>query len=178
MTEKQCFVFRINYDEHFDFVRGELEKGRLRQGWSPTGTSLHADGKERVKKEWMEACEKVWKDEWGPSPDSRRHAILRRMLDIKEGDLIFIPKAPEHGYFTIAEASGGYQFEMPPDKEDFGHIIPVKNQQVVATWYDKDSQTIQELFGSAWSAVTQVQEHNAERALSAAKELLKKEEYG
>ena len=69
------------------------------------------------------------------------------MLDMNKGDLIFIPKAPEYGYFTIAEVeeSRGYRFENP-----YGHIIPVKNLRVVANWYNQDSQTICELFQSAY----------------------------
>lgn len=169
MSEQRCFVFRIASD--VDFVQDELQQGRLRQGWSPPGTSLlNADGSERNKEEWTQAYESAWDE----SPSRMRHGILRRMLDMNKGDLIFIPKAPEYGYFTIAEVeeSRGYRFENP-----YGHIIPVKNLRVVANWYNQDSQTIYELFKSTYfrSAVTQVQDYNTERVLSAAKRLLNEE---
>lgn len=45
-----CFIFRTDSNE---FVQGELRDGRLRQGWSPPGTSLlNVHGQERAKKEW------------------------------------------------------------------------------------------------------------------------------
>lgn len=172
MSEQRCFVFRIA--SHVDFVQDELRRGRLRQGWSPPGTSLlNADGSERSKEEWTQA----YMSAWDASPSPRRYAILCRMLNMNKGDLIFIPKAPRYEYFTIAEVSRDYQFEMAPDQEDFGHIIPVKNQQVVANWYNQDSQTIHELFRSAFfrPPVTQVQDYNTERVLSAAKRLLSEE---
>ena len=171
MSEQRCFVFRIASDA--DFVQNELQQGRLRQGWSPPSTSLlNADGNERNKEGWTQAYERAWDEP--PSP--RRYATLRRMLDMNKGDLIVIPKAPEYGYFTIAEVEEirGYRFEVASGQNDFGHIIPVKNLRVVANWYNQDSQTIYELFRSAYfrSPVTQVQDYNTERVLSAAKRLL------
>lgn len=169
MSEQRCFVFRIASD--VDFVQDELQQGRLRQGWSPPGTALlNADGSKRNKEEWTQAYESAWDEP--PSP--KRYAILCRMLDMNKGNLVFIPKAPEYGYFTIAEVeeSRGYRFENP-----YGHIIPVKNLRVVANWYNQDSQTICELFQSAYfrGPVTQVQDYKKESVLSAAKRLLKKE---
>ena len=171
MSEQRCFVFRIASD--VDFVQDELQQGRLRQGWSPPGTALlNADGSERNKEEWTQAYESAWDEP--PSP--RRYATLRRMLDMNKGDLIFIPKAPEYGYFTIAEVeeSRGYRFENP-----YGHIIPVKNLRVVANWYNQDSQTIFELFQSAYfrGPVTQVQDYKKESVLSAAKTVVEEGEY-
>ncbi len=174
MPEQRCFVFRIASDD--DFIQNELQQGRLRQGWSPPGTSLlNADGSERDRQEWTQAYESAW----GGPPSPRRHATLRRMLDMKKGDLIFIPKAPKYGYFTIAEVeeSESYRFEVASGQNDFGHIIPVKNLRVVANWYNQDSQTIYELFKSAYfrSPVTQVQDYNTGRVLCAAKRLLNEE---
>lgn len=168
MPEQHCFVFRIASDA--DFVQNELQQGRLRQGWSPPGTSLlNAEGSERSKEEWTQAYERAWD---GP-PSPRRHATLRRILDMNKGDLIFVPKAPQYGYFTIAEVSGCYRFEVDSGQNDFGHIIPVTNLRVVDNWYNGASQTIYELFKSAHfrSPVTQVQDYNTERVLAAAERL-------
>ncbi len=166
---QNCFVFRISSDI---FAREELQKGRLRQGWSPLGTSLlNADGSARNKEEWTQAYQRAC----GEFPSSHRYAILSRLLKMNKGDLVFVPKAPADGYFTIAEVSGNYRFEMPTDHNDYGHIIPVKNPDVVANWYNPNSQTIYELFKSAYSrpAVTQVQDYKNKRVLAAAKRLLK-----
>lgn len=69
-----CFVFRTGDDP---FVREELRMGRLRQGWSPPGTSLrNADGNPRNKEEW----ETAYRDAWREDPSSRRHGILLRLV--------------------------------------------------------------------------------------------------
>ncbi len=168
---QNCFVFRISSDI---FAQKELQEERLRQGWSPLSTSLlNADGSVRNKEEWKKAYQMAC----GEFPSSHRYAILSRLRDMNKGDLVFVPKAPAYGSFTIAEVSGDYRFEVAPDYEDFGHIIPVKNMREVANWYNSDSQTIYELFKSAYSrpAVTQVQDYKNERVVSAAKRLLKQQ---
>ena len=169
---QNCFVFRI--DSGINFIQDELKKGRLRQGWSPLDTSLrNVDGSDRNKEEWTQAYKRAYDE----SPSSRRHAILRRMLDMNKGDLVFVPKAPAYGSFTIAEVSGDYRFEVASDYNDFGHIVPVTNLRKVANWYNSDSQTIYELFKSAYyrPAVTQVQDYKNEGIASAAKRLLDEE---
>ena len=92
----------------------------------------------------------------------------------------FLPKAPDYSHFTIAKVSegeGGYRFEVDPSQDDFGHIIPVENQLVVSNWHNGDSQTICELFQSAyfWPAVTQVQEYREIEVISAANRLWEEE---
>ncbi len=165
-----CFVFRTDSNA---FVKKELREGRLRQGWSPQGTSLvnATTGNVRERDEWKQA----YKDAWQEDPSPRRYGLLRRMLDMKKGDLVFCPKVPEEDCFTIVTVSEKYRFEMAPGKCDFGHIIPVeKNQTVVKNWDNVDARTIHELFDSAyfWSPVTQIQDHKRERVLKATKQLL------
>ena len=166
------FVFRTDADP---FVKEELRIGRLRQGWSPPGTSLlNDDGNPRTKEEWVNA----YRNAWGEDPSPRRYGILRRMLDMNEGDLVVCPKVPDPTCFTIATVSSSYRFEGDPDREDFGHIIPVKDQREVKNWYDGDAQTIHELFKSAHfrPAVTKVQDSNRGRVLEAANRLRDKED--
>ena len=168
------FVFRTDADP---FVKGELRMGRLRQGWSPPGTSLlNDDGNPRTKEAWVNA----YRNAWGEDPSPRRWRILLRMLDMKEGDLVVCPKTPDNSCFTIATVSGPYRFEVAPEQEDFGHIIPVKDQYEVKNWYDSDAQTIHELFKSAYfrSAVTKVQDSNRGRVLEAARRLREREDTG
>ena len=167
------FVFRTDADP---FVKEELRMGRLRQGWSPPGTSLlNDDGSPRTKEEWVNAYRNAWRED--PSP--RRWRILLRMLDMKEGDLVVCPKMSDNSCFTIATVSGPYRFEETPC-QDFGHIIPVKDQREVKNWYDSDAQTIHELFKSAYfrSAVTKVQDSNRGRVLEAARRLREREDTG
>lgn len=163
-----CFIFRTDSNS---YVQSELKQGRLRQGWSPPGTSLlNTNGGTRDKEEWSQA----YKSEWNEDPSPRRYGILRRMLDMKQGDLIFCPKAPKYGCFTMAKVCGDYRFEVAADQGDFGHIIPVINQQVVANCYSQDSQTISELFKSAYfrSAITQDQEYKVKDVIGAADRLM------
>ena len=58
--------------------------------------------------------------------------------------------------------------------------FPVMNQQVVANCYSQDSQTISELFKSAYfrSAITQVQEYKLEDVIAAADRLNGTGRYG
>ena len=173
MSEQiNCFVFRT---ANVPFVKQELKEGRLRQGWSRPGTSLlYDDGSPRTKEAW----ESAYRNAWGEDPSPRRWGILRRMLVMKEGDLVVCPKTPNYTCFTIATVSGPYRFEVAPDQEDFGFIIPVTDQRVVNNWHDSDAQTVHELFKSAYfrSAVTKVQDSHRERVLEALNRLREKED--
>lgn len=167
---ENCIVFRTSDNE---FVQSELKEGRLRQGWSPPGTSLLGVDGERGAKDWSQA----YRDAWGKDPSPRRYSILRRMLDMNEGDLVICPKAPDYQHFTIARVCETYRFEVAAGQEDFGHVIPIKDQHVVSNWHSQDSQTICALFRSAnfWSAINQVPEYRREDVVSAATRLLKEE---
>lgn len=172
METQNCFVFRTDPS---NFIRGELKRGNLRQGWSPPGTSLlDRDGKERDSEEWKQA----YRDAWQVEPSPRRHGILRRMLNMKKGDLVFCPKVPDYAHFTIAKVHRSYKFDVTSSEKDFGHIIPVNAQRVVSNWHSDDSQMICELFQSAYfrPAVTQVQEHKKNDLIAAADRLLTKED--
>ena len=167
-----CFVFRT---ANVSFVKEELSEGRLRQGWSPPGTSLlNDDGSPRTKEAWVNA----YRNAWGEDPSPRRWGILLRMLEMKDGDLVVCPKMSDNSCFTIATVSGLYRFEVAPGKNDLGHIIPVENQREVKNWLDSDAQTIHELFKSAYfrSAVTKIQDSNRERVLVAEKQLREKKD--
>ena len=167
-----CFVFRT---ANVPFVKQELREGRLRQGWSPPGTSLlDADGQPRTKEAWTRA----YKDAWGNGPSPRRHGILSRMLNMKKGDLVICPKVPDYSCFTIAIVSGPYRFEVAHGKEDLGHIIPVKDQREVKNWLNSDSRTISELFKSAYfrAPVIEVQASNRDRILDAAQQVRTEED--
>ena len=165
---ENCFVFRTSDSE---FVQEELKHGRLRQGWSPEGTSLlDSNGKKRTKEDWVQAYESAWNEK--PSP--RRWGILRRMLDMQVGDLVLCPKAPAYGEFTIARVSEVYRFEVAAGQNDYGHIISVGQRRVVSNAYDEDSVTISDMFRSAYfrPPIAQVQSIGRQNVLDAATRLL------
>lgn len=117
-----CFVFRTSEES---FVKNELKEGRLRQGWSPMGTSLlDCNGNQRSKEQWSSA----YKKEYGEEPSPKRFSILRRMHDMKEDDFVLCPKCPTHNEFTIAVVDKGYNFEFSPLRDDdYGHVILIKS---------------------------------------------------
>lgn len=96
---------------------------------------------------------------------------------MNEGDLVICPKAPDKEHFTIVRVCGDYYFDIAQGQKDSGHIIPVKDQHVVANWLSDDSQTIHALFRSAnfWSAINQVPEYRREDIVSGATRLLQQE---
>ena len=63
-----------------------------------------------------------------------RYQILTRILDIRAGDTIFLPKVVNNqlsdNHFTVVTAAGNYYFENRAGetmywKQDFGHVIPL-----------------------------------------------------
>ena len=48
---KDCFIFRVNYDNAHDWVMNEFfDKGILRQGWGHRGLELIDENKKRIEK--------------------------------------------------------------------------------------------------------------------------------
>ena len=48
------------------------------------------------------------------------------MLEMKVGDIIFIPKIPDESQFTVAKVKKEYYFQTPPSKCIRGHVIEVE----------------------------------------------------
>ena len=106
MAEINYWGYRICTD-YPQFFYEELLQGRLRQGWGyEEGQNL------RLK-----------------AVDEGAFRNLR-MLDVKKGDILLIPRIPEWDYLTIAKATedwvAGYKFEISSEYEDFGHIFPAE----------------------------------------------------
>ena len=119
-TRDRLAIFRTDGAEA-SWLYAELTEGRLRQGWGAPGLALiDIDGRRIEKTEWETRYPKAWGD-----PSSKRFAILSRMLDLQEGDVVVVPKMPQGHQFTSARVSGGYQFDTDGDGEDFRHIVPV-----------------------------------------------------
>ena len=133
----------------------ELIEERLRQGWGAPGFALQSpDGKRVAKAQWEAAHLK----HWGHAPSPQRFAILSRMLDLDDGDVVVVPKMPGTHQFTVARVSGRYRFEADCDREDFRHIVPLHRDSVRTFSYraDDDAFLVSGLFARAnhRSAVT------------------------
>ncbi|MBQ6006069.1 MAG: hypothetical protein IJL14_07460 [Selenomonadaceae bacterium] len=127
------YVARINYGKpYFDDLREELIAGRYRQGWGNSGCDLRTNTAQTFPYE------------------ERRYNMLSRMLDIKPGDRIIIPKVSVNeqscstNFFTIAVCTAPYSFApFLPKYDDYGHIIEV---DVKGSWirYFKPRNSVEE----------------------------------
>ena len=107
MKTKHYWGYRINTDAAKFFWK-ELECGRLRQGWGyDEGQNLKYN---------------LTVDE-GASRN-------KRMLNVKKGDILLIPRIHRWDEVTIVEATedwdAGYRFEIHKDYGDYGHIFPAR----------------------------------------------------
>ncbi|OLS38931.1 hypothetical protein BTR22_04615 [Alkalihalophilus pseudofirmus] len=133
-TAPQCFVFRQSpTDQKALFT--EIEKGRLRQGWSfAEGLSL-LHGKDQFIQAFEQATAQ-WDavKQWG---------TLSRMLNIKSGDYIVVPKQPDAKHFTIMQAKlredglGCYDFIEPlKGTNDYRHVIHIDPASIQVVHYE------------------------------------------
>lgn len=123
------FVFRIATD--IEFIKNEINCGRLRQGWGNSKAEL----KENDEKNWVaNQCEGYPDAEKAEIEKyySKKYKNLVKMLEIQKGDIIIIPKTPDYTKFTICKAAGNYYFEKPEKYEvdDFHHIIPIDTEEI------------------------------------------------
>ena len=104
--EKRYWGYRIDVKNQ-DFFFKELEQGRLRQGWGYDKNQELPDTK-----------------------DSGAKKNLSMYKNVKKGDILLIPRLPDWGSVTIAEAAEdwdkGYKFQIDDEKKDFGHIFPAE----------------------------------------------------
>lgn len=124
--KRNYFIFRINYGN--EFIKKELKKGILRQGWGKENMSLLSeDGKKRSKEDWI-------KDYFWDSDEKnkkKRYDILKIMLSMKKDDIIIIPKFPEQGLLTVAKVKERYNFDGKEKKlDDFGHYITLEEKEM------------------------------------------------
>ena len=146
-------VFRMA--ENDGWLYDELTEGRLRQGWGAPGLGLRtADGGQLEKAQWEATYRENVGDYWG-DPSPQRFAILSRMLELDDGDVVVVPKMPEKDQFTIACVSAPYTFDDGDpddgDPEDFRHIVPVRPDSVrtFGNRADRDAFLVSALFARA-----------------------------
>lgn len=119
------YVFRMANN---DYVRNEIEQGRLRQGWGDSTSNLMGV----TLDEWVESRCKRNAFHGDYEYYSSKYRNLIRMLEIKAGDILIIPKTPDYTKFTICKASGEYKFTEPCgfDKDDYCHTIPLDTNSI------------------------------------------------
>lgn len=120
-------------DEEKEWILKELKAGRLRQGWGLEGSQLAEDGSPIPAESWVErytaAVRKHWDQKASTRDSAKRYRILSGMLNLREGDLVVVPKMPAPGEFAIVRVAGRYTFQREHFKtktNDFGHVIPVE----------------------------------------------------
>lgn len=118
-------IFRTDSSNKARELFEELKEGRLRQGWGKPALTT-ADGEKIEKAEFEEKYEEYH----GEPPSSQRYAILSRMLDLEDGDVVVVPKMPEWNKFTIARVSQGYKFDDTDSRADHYHIVRVYPESV------------------------------------------------
>lgn len=106
MKSPRYWGFRISTD-NIQYFAAELKQGRLRQGWGyDKGQDLR---------------------DFTFDGGARRNL---RMLEVRKGDLLLVPRLPEWGRVAIVEAtqdwSDGYRFQIDRGIGDFGHIFPAE----------------------------------------------------
>lgn len=110
MSTPNYWGFRTNWRDPkaHQFLYEELKKGNLRQGWGGNETqNLRSNPTDRGAR-----------------------ANLPIYNRVKKGDYLLIPHMPSYPYVTIVQASQdfseGYQFQIDPERKDYGHIFPIE----------------------------------------------------
>jgi len=132
---KNLEINKIVYNDYvYQWLNNELwQCGKLRQGWGIEKLNLRID-----INDWIENYILGAKKYWGVEIKDNyceiamgRYNILKLMLNMKYGDIIFIPKHSQNNhnddnYFTLCKVIGSYYFDLNEKIKDFGHVIPVK----------------------------------------------------
>ena len=102
------------------YIREELNKGKLRQGWGWTDDQN------------LRLIHDKW-DKGSPLSETQIEAGRHyRMYDgpkdeyMNIGDIVLVPNLPGDGFFTLCEIIGDYGFNRSGRHSGYGHIRPVK----------------------------------------------------
>lgn len=125
-----------------DYLNEELwQNNKLRQGWGIPGLDLRK-GIDNWIENYLIGLRKYWNvsleelQEYEPCKEAagRFDMFESTIGSVEKGDIIIIPTHSEDNYhdrekFTIATVSDNYYFDLNEKYNDFGHVIPVSNQQ-------------------------------------------------
>jgi hypothetical protein len=124
----------IDYTGAVEYVFDELPHSRLRYGWGVGNPDLDLRLEEHI---WIEnyiiACHKYWYLDTDASHAMSRRKVLCCMLDMHDGDVIFMPKRPDDGHFMVANVKSQYRFDRDTVvketdfRNDFRHVIAVED---------------------------------------------------
>lgn len=136
-SSPQSAVFWTDPNNH-DWMQSELRAGRVRQGWGFAGCQLFEHGSQTPYERWAENYRagilRSWRVEVTDDEARTRYRILMRMLQLRPGDQLVIPKMPEEGWMTLAKVRNSYTFDdshfgkrpfYKGNHSDFIHIIDV-----------------------------------------------------
>jgi hypothetical protein len=115
-------------------------KGELRQGWGTSYNDIELDLNLKLD-DWIAnyiALDNlIWEYNSDCSDACGRYNILNLMTEMKNGDIIFVPRIPDYNSFTVATVKDGYSFEPIKvifKKEDsfgrHGHVINVDKDTI------------------------------------------------
>ena len=108
-----------------DWIWGELQEGRLRQGWG-----YRDDQDLHLIAAAVAARQPLNKDQQDTWRGNRR--LLETEPDgVRPGDLVLLPHLPRRGTWSLARVAGQYRWEGPSHPNawampDFGHVLPVE----------------------------------------------------
>ncbi|MEH7299359.1 restriction endonuclease [Neobacillus drentensis] len=134
--EAKCVVFRQN-DADRKLLYPEILQGRLRQGWGFSdrfslfqGQQSFIQSYQNGKTDLAGTAQKHWN-------------VLSRILSIKEGDTIVIPKQPDSQHFLIVKAKRApnshscYEFSQPLEPtNDYRHVVHIDPDHIQKVHYD------------------------------------------
>ena len=170
MILSNVYVFRISTGN--EYKRKELSAGVLRQGWGVENLQLvEKDGTIVDENTWIER----WPEYWGDDEKSKRgrYKILKPMLDMKEGDMVIIPKYPDWDTLTIAKIKEGYKYDLNEKEGDFGHEVKIDIDKARYFAYNANehSKLIHSKMRSYQSAINRVHMEKIKKAVMTLSEM-------
>lgn len=163
---KRMMVVRT-YDDDKEWIWKGIKNGRLQQGWGIPGTRLTIDGEMVQVNDWIVNYQRSsiihWEVEVQKEEAEKRYWILYPMTELKQGDIIVVPKMPDWKSFSILVVSEGYNFDDNlkqdrDDVDDFRHYVSIDKEKLkVFNYYScEEARTISKKFRAYQSAVNNV----------------------
>jgi hypothetical protein len=151
------------------WIRSELGRGRLRQGWGHEGCQLMTDGLptsyEIFASSLSAGVQRFWNERLEDKAIRTRFAILNRMLRLEKGDRLVVPGVPDSGIMTLATVRNGYGYDSAHfgkldfhrgNDSDFIHFVDIDEASLAAVEYSSsiDSRFVASKFSFYRSAIT------------------------
>ena len=173
-NNNRYYVFRINYDDP-KWLMNEIRKGQLRQGWGLSELHLKEDDGTIVEiKKWTKRYLRKAKEAWGErivqANAERRYRMLYLMVEMKQDDVIIVPKFPSQDKFLICQVGEGYLFDNSRGDLDFGHVIKLKSfndsSKVFNYGNSKETREIRSKMRSYQSAINNIWSEELQKTIN------------